>query len=262
MKNIYILALLLLVGVSLKSQINLNTQHLGTQTYDIAAPNYVSLLPGFEYLPQSTNFFRAYIDPLMVVPPTGGETGGPNAGDDGVVGSLSGDLSISPAGSANYSIPIDLPPGINGLVPQLALTYNSLGGNGLLGMRWSIAGLSSVRRTGTNIYNDGFIDGVDFDDNDKLMLDGNRLIPINSGIEFRTESESFSKIIPHNLINGQPEWFELYSKNGNILQYGYTENSRIQAPGLNDVLDWHINKVTDRKGNFMLKKLVWQGYLK
>jgi len=205
----------------------------------------------FEYSPQPGQFFQAKIDPLLVFPPEEGIFGGPNPDDDGVVGTLPGGLSVSPSGAAVYSIPIDVPPGINGLVPRLALAYNSQGGNGFMGMRWTIAGLSAITRTGTDFYHEGMIDGIDFDDNDKLMLDGNRLIPINNGNEYRTEIETFSKIVPHNISFGQPAWFEVYTKDGNIIEYGNTVNSRIEAPGLNDVLTWHINKVTDRKGNYI-----------
>ncbi|NOU47241.1 MAG: hypothetical protein HOO86_09285 [Bacteroidales bacterium] len=179
-----------------------------------------------------------------------GDTEGERVNTTNPVGTLPGNFGVSPAGAATYSIPIDLPPGINGVTPQLALTYNSNGSNGIMGMGWSIAGLSSITRTGTNIYNDGGVDGIDYDDNDKLMLDGNRLIPINTN-EYRTKIETFSKIVPYNIINGMPSWFKVYTKGGNIIEYGNTVNSKIEAPGRSDVLTWYMNKITDRKGNFI-----------
>ena len=227
----------------------------GSQSYKYTASEYIKMIEGngtnFEYSPQPGQFFQAKIDPLLVFPPDEGIFGGPNPQDDGVVGTVPGGLSVSPSGAAVYSVPIDIPPGINGLIPRLAMVYNSQGGNGFMGMRWTIAGLSTITRTSTNYYHEEVIDGIDFDENDKLMLDGNRLIPINNGNEYRTEVETFSKIVPHNVNNGKPTWFEVYTKEGNIIEYGNTENSRIQAPGLNDVLTWHINKVIDRKGNYI-----------
>jgi hypothetical protein len=42
-----------------------------------------------------------------------------------VAGHTPGEFSVSPGGAANYSIPIQLPPGVAGLVPSLSLSYRS-----------------------------------------------------------------------------------------------------------------------------------------
>ena len=182
------------------------------------------------------------------------------------VGTLPGAVSVSPSGAATYTIPIDLPVGRAGMTPSLALTYNSKGGNGLLGMRWSLSGLSSISRTGTTIYHDGEIDGVDFDDNDQFILDGKRLIAVNlQETEFRTELETYSKIIAHGTAGNGPQWFEVYTKSGIIMEYGYTSDSRIEASGRTDVLFWHLNRISDRKGNyidFVYEELFGMGKIK
>ena len=41
------------------------------------------------------------------------------------VGSMNGSFAVNEMGAATYTIPIDIPQGINGLRPNIALTYNS-----------------------------------------------------------------------------------------------------------------------------------------
>ena len=115
-------------------------------------------------------------------------------------GATPGTFNVSPTGAATYTIPIAVPPGTAGMQPNLSLVYNSQSGNGLLGMGWSLSGLSAIGRCPQTIAQDGTRGGVNFDANDRYCLDGQRLIAINGaygadGTEYRTELESYSKII-------------------------------------------------------------------
>ena len=224
----------------------------GDQIY--IAKDSIEMIPDFEYTGSSGVEFSAEIDPYLLFPPEDGVNGGPDPGDDGVVGTIPMNISVSSTGAANIAIPLDLPAGRAGMTPQLALVYSSQGGNGLLGVGWSLTGLSGISRVGTDLYHEDFIDGVDFDDNDKFALDGNRLILVNEEThEYRTEIETFSKIISHGSSMTNPDWFEVWTKDGQIIKYGSTENSRIEAEGVNDDYNllWLVDTVKDRNGNYI-----------
>src|SRR5689334_10274482 len=71
-------------------------------------------------------------------------------------GATPGDIDVSQNGDAGYRIEIEVPPGIHGVEPKLALVYSSAGGNGHLGMGWSLSGLSAITRAGPTEYYDGY----------------------------------------------------------------------------------------------------------
>lgn len=49
------------------------------------------------------------------------------------VGSISASADVL-AGGSTYSIPIVIPPGTNSVVPSISVNYNSMAGNGILGV--------------------------------------------------------------------------------------------------------------------------------
>ena len=84
------------------------------------------------------------------------------------VGAIPGQFKVSESGAATYSIPIAMPPGTAGMKPNLSLNYSSQSGNGLLGMGWSLGGLSAIHRCPKTVAQDGALGGVNFDANDWL----------------------------------------------------------------------------------------------
>ncbi|GAB4507537.1 MAG: hypothetical protein Tsb0026_03400 [Sulfuricaulis sp.] len=175
------------------------------------------------------------------------------------VGATLGSFAVSPSGAATYSIPIFVPPGTNGMQPQLSLNYNSQSGNGLVGMGWSIDGLSVIHRCGSTIAIDGIKGGVNYDTNDKFCLDGERLIVINgtygaAGSEYRTQHESWQKVVAVGDTAGDPSYFTVTSKDGTVQYYGYDvdgSNSRIEAQGKPIARLWALSKIQDRNGNYL-----------
>lgn len=176
---------------------------------------------------------------------------------------IPGQFSVGADGAANYSIPIQVSPGTAGMEPKLTLSYNSNGNNGPLGMGWGMGGLSQISRCPQNKAQDGKIQGVNFEnyqlsgtDNDRYCLDGQRLVAIQGayggdGTEYRTEQESFSRIKSYGVAGDGPAWFEVRTKSGQIIEYGNTADSRIEAQGKPSVFTWGVNKIRDTKGNYL-----------
>jgi len=224
------------------------------------ARDFVSLKPGFHYSATSNNTFNAKIDAGLLFPPTDKTYAKPDGtittdpAQGGVVGSIPGQFGVSPSGGASYTIPIECPPGINGMQPNVTLVYNSQGGNGIAGWGWNISGMSSISRTGSNLYNDGKTAAPSLTSTDNLMLDGQRLILISGsnltqGSKYRTEIETYSDIT-FKTINGSI-CFEVKTKAGITMEFGSTADSYIEAQNSTVPLTWLLNKVTDANGNFM-----------
>jgi Salmonella virulence plasmid 65kDa B protein/Insecticide toxin TcdB middle/N-terminal region/FG-GAP-like repeat len=183
----------------------------------------------------------------------------PLTGYSGVVaGTVPTAFAVNDTGAATYSIPIQLPPGIAGLEPKLALVYNSQAGNGLLGVGWSVSGLSFISRCGRTIAQDGVNSGVSYDSNDRYCLDGQRLVmigPANAvyggdGTEYRTEQETYTRIVSHGVAGNGPAYFVAWTKSGQILEYGNTPDSRIEAQGKASVRVYAVDKISDTAGNY------------
>ncbi len=169
---------------------------------------------------------------------------------------LPGKASVDPNGGAGYGIPISVPPGTAGLAPTLSFQYNNQSGNGLLGLGWSLGGLPAVGRCPQTVAQDGLLGRVNYDVNDRFCLDGQRLMAINNGTygadgtEYRTEIESFSRVISHGTAGTGPAWFEVHTKSGQIMQFGNTTDSQVLVQGQTTARSWAVNKVSDTKGNY------------
>lgn len=169
------------------------------------------------------------------------------------VGFIKGDLDIS-GGAAHYSAPIAVPAGIAGMEPMLSINYSSQSGNGLLGMGWNLSGVSLVHRCGSTLVQDGINRAVKLDNSDNYCIDGQRLVPIRgskgqNNTEYRTETANFSKIISYGRAGNGPQWFKVWTKAGQIMEFGHTADSRIEAQGKSTVLNWAVNEISDTLGN-------------
>ncbi|MFZ5497238.1 MAG: FG-GAP-like repeat-containing protein [Verrucomicrobiota bacterium] len=184
--------------------------------------------------------------------------GWPNAGINAqlAVGATAGELSVDKSGAATYSIPIWTTPGTAGMEPKIALSYSSQAGAGIAGFGWSLGGVSAVTRGPATLAVDGYVDGVDFDGNDQFYLDGQRLILVGgthgqAGAEYRTELETFTKVVANGTAGNGPASFTAWTKAGLVIQFGHTADATFDAYGRAEKFSWSVNRITDTKGNYM-----------
>jgi RHS repeat-associated protein len=215
----------------------------------------------------------------------------PGAIDGGVFG-------VTPDGASSYELPLWVPMGRRGIQPDLRLRYHSRGGNGLLGVGWSLTGLPQITRSPRTIADDKAEGPVLFDKNDPFVLDGERLILVSGthgvdGAEYGTKRDSFTKIILHDVDSAPeghilgPTWFEAFHKDGRISSFGgigagdlgsrfegnaqyfrpvpvpaKTPDKQAQASVLSTVLmvryGWGLKSIRDRSGNTLL--VYYDGY--
>ncbi|CAD0007102.1 FG-GAP-like repeat-containing protein [Flavobacterium chungangense] len=172
-------------------------------------------------------------------------------GSSAETGVTAGDLAVTLSGGASYTIPIAVPPGINGVVPQISLSYNSQGGPGLAGYGWNISGISKITRIPKTKFHDEKIKSVDFGD-DRFALDGQRLLVKNgtggiygaNGTQYETENFSNIKITSYTnpkYPNAGPINFLVEYPDGSKAYYGN------QAATYTD-LEWSIRSWENAQG--------------
>ena len=196
-------------------------------------------------------------------------------GSQSTYGYSSGGFVATDGGAATYGISIVLPAGSSGIKPELGLSYNSQGGNGLLGVGWNLDGLHAINRSSqTRAQDEAYevsrnsANGITFTKADRYALDGARLVlntasiqasdVLNAnygdaGTEYITEQNQFARVsIPEVLANGAPKYFVAYTKDGLMMEFGNTLDSRVDANDANATpITWLVNKIADRNGNYI-----------
>ena len=173
------------------------------------------------------------------------------------VGAIDGSFAVSSSGKPSYRIPLNLLPSVQDIAPDLALEYTGNSGNSILGIGWHIDGLSKIERCGTTLDQDSYINGVNYNSSDKFCLNGQRLVAVsgtygNNLTEYRTENESYVRVVSYGVLGGGPEYFIVKHATGEIEEYGNTTDSRrIAQSAPSAAITWAINKKSDREGNYV-----------
>ena len=160
-----------------------------------------------------------------------------------------GKLDISSNGQASYTIPIAVPPSIQSVGPTINLSYSSGQMGGIAGQGWNINSISTISRVATRMDIDGYVDGVDFDNDDKLALDGQRLILVSGnywadGSIYKTEVLSNSKI--QLFGTGSNIYFIVTAPDGSRSWYG-----NFNGMNATDLTAFYIVRFEDTNGNFI-----------
>ena len=167
-----------------------------------------------------------------------------------------GQFNVSATGAATYTIPIAVPPGTAGMVPALSLDYSSQSGDGIVGLGWTLSGLPSIGRCARTYAQDNVHGSVNYDANDRFCMEGQRLVAISGtygadSTVYRTEIDGFSKIVSYGTAGNGPSYFKVWTKSGQIMEFGNTTDSKILAVGSSTARSWAVDKISDTKGNYL-----------
>ena len=180
---------------------------------------------------------------------------------------------VNPDGSFSETLPIEIPAGRNGVQPQLALTYNSNAGNGIVGVGFSLQGLPAITRI-------SYGRGINYDGQDTYVGPEGRLImvsgastPLGNPPIYHAENETWSKYEPlgndgqaltvSNRCGGstptasEPCQWRVTDRSGMVYLYGADSQSRALAIDAAEnplhsgaVRQWALTRVTDLNGNY------------
>ncbi|KAF9019803.1 hypothetical protein BDZ89DRAFT_1116604 [Hymenopellis radicata] len=165
-----------------------------------------------------------------------------------IVGTLPAAQSVDANGSLSIDIPLQVPPAK--MAPKLSLAYHSAStGASTVGLAWVLRGASMIERVEATKAQDGFRGVVNYDNNDRFALDGQRLIFVG-GAEYRFEMERWSKIIAQGDPHNPTSWTE-YLPDGSTRLFGTTPDSNILAVGQSATRVWAVSEYSDPFTNYM-----------
>lgn len=171
------------------------------------------------------------------------------------VGEIPIQSAMTQSGARTYTIPISVYPGMHGHQPELSLVYNSQLGNSVMGMGWSVNGVSSIERVGKNRYYDGKPEGVVMDNTDAFVLDGVRLIKLQTYSSYILYETEVGKIKVRGYYSGNVmKYFEAFFPNGNKAYYGSIYNQS------NNELSYPVNLLSDIHNNTITYQYSYQNY--
>ncbi|WP_268766540.1 SpvB/TcaC N-terminal domain-containing protein, partial [Leptospira alstonii] len=152
-------------------------------------------------------------------------------------------------GAVSLTIPIVTPQGRAGIEPKLSLTYSSTGGDGFVGVGWSL-GLGSITRTPE-------YGALYYDNRDSFTWNGQRLVKVGGNTNnengiYRPEIANEELVILKlSQIESGGVW-EVLDSTGTKTTYGETTSGRIFNPNNpNQTYSWNLTRTEDKNGNYL-----------
>lgn len=185
------------------------------------------------------------------------DTGATNPANDSLTGAdyygvLEGEYNVGNDGSFNYTLPIMVPPGINGAQPSISLSYNSNRKNSIAGYGWAIDGYSMVHRCNASVARDGHHAGINPGEDYRYCVDGQRLVEVAEG-EYRFEMERYARIKRYGEDERTPEYWTVETADGSKMMFGNTADASsadASFPDANgDAIAWYLSRSQDIHGN-------------
>jgi len=163
-----------------------------------------------------------------------------------VAGRTPAAFEVSASGAATYRVPSWTPQGIGDVQLVLSLEYSSRSDNGVVGIGWSIGGLSTITRCNRTVAQDGRALGVALTLNDRFCYQGGQLKLVSgaygqAGSVYATEVESFSRIEAIGTAGNGPASFRVTTKNGLVHEYGLSADARLTPGGGATVQTWALS---------------------
>jgi hypothetical protein len=188
-------------------------------------------------------------DQVIALPKGGGAL-------QGIGGTFSPDLHT---GTGNFTVPIAVPAGRNGLAPSLSLVYSTGYGNGPFGLGWmvGIPGIARKTSKGIPIYDDAADTFVLSDREDLVPVDDTG--PVT---RYQPRTESLFALIEHTRTAREDFW-RVRSREGVTSIYGverpagappsWQDPAAVASPDdRTKVAEWRLSETRDPFGNVVL----------
>ncbi|KAF4593628.1 hypothetical protein EYR40_008416 [Pleurotus pulmonarius] len=166
-----------------------------------------------------------------------------------IVGALPVKHDVDPNGSLTIDVQLMLPPAK--MAPNLTVSYHSAATNAsVIGVGWVLKGVSCIERVAATVAQDQIRGSVNYDQNDRFSLDGQRLVSIGNN-EYRYELEMWSKIVAHGNDASNPDYWVEFLADGTQRTFGNTQDSNIKAAGGTGTRVWAVTQNIDPFKNYV-----------